>query len=270
VLEPFERGSSISMSRILNDYSEFLEALQKTLIEKVNFIGESDLKRAVEQPRLVVALNHATPLSWIPAITTLALETVKAGGGDRTPRGVVDRWFYNNPLTNPLAEYLTQSKVPQNFEDLLQHFSESEKTDLVIFPEGAHSFFGDLTEIQKFRSGRFVELALRAQAPILVVAHRGSENWSRPLQLPEQMAVLAQIARPLSPFFARMLSTSQVFNLPKLPRKIVQFQMSCALYEPSLGAEGLSLDLSTRKSQLDQEAEKIRQQMREMLRKMPG
>ncbi len=252
----------MSVSRQLSEYREFLDALEKTLIAKSEFHCTPPLSEIMQEPRLLVTLNHSTPLSWIPAILTLALKSIGAGGGDRTPRGVVDKWFYSNPLTKPLAEYLSQSYQPQSFEDLLSSFSQAQRTDLVIFPEGANSFFGNVADIQEFRSYRFVELAIRAGSPILLAVHKGSEGWSFPLQLP---ASWGPFVLPFSKFFGEMILKSSTFNLPLLPHKLEHFQMSCELYRPQLQLSELSEDRSQAQEQLKVEAEKIRQRMQDLL-----
>lgn len=83
----------------------------------------------VKHPRTIVILNHATPLSWIPAISFLTQKVVAAGGGDRKPLGVADKWLFSNPFTKPLAEYLTQSDRHLSFEKLMN----SEALNLPLF-----------------------------------------------------------------------------------------------------------------------------------------
>lgn len=250
------------MLRSLNDYAELLIPLHKSIIESVDFRSNPDFTEVMRQPRLVVAINHSTPLSWLPAMTTLALHAIQADGGDRTPRGIMDRWFYSNPVTKLIAQYLGQSEQPLNFEQLLENFKSSRRCDVVIFPEGALTFFGSVHEVQEFRSYRFVELAIRAQAPLLLVGHKGSENWSIPLQIPPEWGAFLM---PYSSFFGERLLKAQTFNLPIIPHKILSFKMNCELYWPDLKETDLSEDPEICKSQIKGEAEKVRLLMQALI-----
>lgn len=252
--------------RTLKDYQPFLQALQASICETSQLQSDIPLEQILRQPRLMVALNHATPISWIPAISLLAPAAAEAGGGDRIPMGVVDKFFYSNPVTKPLAEYVTQSPEPLGFEALLAHFQEQERRDLVIFPEGARTFFGDLTQVQPFRSPRFIELAIRAQAPILLAVHRGSETWNLELALPREWGAFLM---PLSRFFGQGLMEAGSLNLPFLLRKIPHFHMTLKLYTPALYESDLSGSETERRSQLLAEAENIRGLMQEMFDSLP-
>jgi hypothetical protein len=252
--------------RNLQDYEPFLRALHSSISQDSQIETQIPLNQMMQMPRLMVVLNHATPLSWIPAISLLAPEAASNGGGDRIPMGVVDKFFYSTPLTKPIAEYVTQSKEPLGFEELLAHFQAEERRDLVIFPEGARTFFGDLTQIQAFRSPRFVELAIRAQAPILLAIHRGSETWNLDLPLPREWGALLM---PFSRFFGQGLLEAGALNLPILLKKIPHFRMKLHLYTPDLQAQQLSENEPERRLQLETEAQKIRSLMQAMYDSLP-
>ncbi len=249
--------------RTLVDYQEFLQALIKSFAERVEFKSQPEIKKIIqENTRLVAVVNHATPLSWIPAMALLALKVIEVGGGHRIPRGIVDRWFYTNPFTKVLAEYLTQSDHPQSFEEIVESFGKAQNTDLVIFPEGAYTFFGAVHEVQQFRSNRFIEIAIRCETPILLVVHKGSEGWSLPLQLPSEWG---NFVLPFSKFFGEKLMKSEPLNVPMMPQKMENFRMHCELYTPSLKISDLSEDTEIKKQQLAAEGQKIKDMMNERL-----
>ena len=250
------------MVRRLSDYNEFLTAVLKSVTENVEFRCSPPLSEIIKNPRLVVILNHATPLSWIPAIGLLTSEFVKAGGGDRKPLGIADKWLFSNPLTRPLAQYLTQCDRHLNFEELIEKFHSEDHADLALMPEGANTFFGDNFQIQKFRSPKFIEIAVRSEAPLLIVVHKGTENWSLPLQLPVEWA---QYVLPFSQFFGQRLQNAEPINIPLIPHKIPRFAMACELYRPDLKIADLNQDPVARMVQLGEEAEKIRAVMNRLL-----
>jgi len=248
--------------RCLSQYAEFLNAVLLSVVEQTEFHCKPALSEIVQLPRMIVIMNHATPLSWIPAISLMTREFDNAGGGDRKPLGVADRWLFSNPITRPLAEYLTQSDRYLSFEELIDKFQNSERTDLALMPEGANTFFGNVYEVQKFRSPKFIEIAIRTESPILVVVHKGSEHWSLPIQFPLE---IAKLILPYSKFFGEKLMKSEALNLPVFLQKIPKFSMSCELYRPGLKPEDLSTDPSEKRQQLEIEGEKIRHRMNELL-----
>lgn len=249
--------------RKIGDYADLLKALKDSFIEQLEFTCEPDLSAVLRNPRLIVILNHSTPLSWIPAISILGLKVAESGGADRIPRGIADKWFYSNPIGAKFAEFFTQSATPQNFEQLIEEFKDAHRKDLVIFPEGANTFFGDVRKVQEFRSSKFVEISIRCQAPILVVSHQGSEHWSTSLDVPAQ---LGQWIAPLAPFFGKKISEFSSLNIPISFSKIKKFKMHCHLYMPALYEADLSADPIERKNQLDQEASMIKEIMEENLK----
>lgn len=245
------------------DYIEFLRALKASLIQESSFHSEPSLSAVFRNPRLIIVPNHATPVSWLAVACELAEQAVAAGAGDFVPRGVADRWFYSNPFTKPIAEYLTQSDHALGSEELIETFREAHRQALVIFPEGANSFFGNVNEVQPFRSAKFVEISIRCQAPILLAVHRGTESWSVPLTLPHE---LSQLVLPYSKFFGERLAEMKTFNWPLWPQKIPKFSMTCRLYVPALYESDLSHDPLERRHQLQHEANEIHAMMEEMLR----
>lgn len=250
------------MAKTLSEYIDFFKALQKTFIGQYEFHSSPSLDKILQIPRLMVVINHSTPLSWIPAMTTLALEFEKSGGGQRSPRGIVDRWFYSNPISKPLAEYLSQSDRPLNFEDLVEQFENSENVDLVLSPEGANTFFGDVHHIQEFRSHRYIEIAIRTKTPLLIVGHRGSESWSIPLSIPTEVT---QFISLFSSFFGQRLLQFGKINLPLLPHKIPLFKMNARLFYPSIKEDELSSDEQTRAQQILEQSLMVKAQLEKIV-----
>jgi len=248
--------------RKLKDYEPFLRALFQTICDDSRLITDQvALEDILRNPRLIVALNHATPLSWIPAISYLTSKVVQAGGGDRVPVGIIDKFFFSNPLTIPFAEYISQSRTPKGFAELLSALQSPEPVDLAVFPEGALTFFGSLNEIQPFRSPRIIELSIRSGVPILLCVHRGSETWNLNLSVPPK---LGSLLMPISQFFGRGLIQNGSLNLPVNLKKIPKFSMKLHLYSPALYEADLSADPTELRFQLEQEAEQVREMMQEM------
>ncbi len=199
-------------------------------------------------PNLVLAISHATPLSWVPIPFALAIAACAAGQGDRVPFGVVDRFFFKFKPLRPVGRFLTQADGHQSFDGLLARLQGAPGHDLVIFPEGANTFFGGTDGIRPFRSPRFVELAIRAGVPVLLVVHRGTEAWSRGLPMPRAL-------------LGRWGAAGARLNLPRVPRKIERLVVAVDCYQPTLSAADLSPDPATRRGQVQAEADAVHARM---------
>lgn len=247
--------------RKLSDYQPYMSALLRLLVESLEFKAHDALSDVFRNPRLVVAFNHSTPISWIPSICYLNEKVCEVDGGDRIPYGIVDRFFYAIPGLKLVAEHLTQSDHPLSFAELLEKFTTQERTDLIVFPEGAMTFFGDLSRIQPFRSPKFVELSIRARAPILLCVHRGTEDWNSQVPIPKD--IVPYISR-VSSFFGRHMDKQPFINLPINLRRLQRLTMATKLYQPGLYESDLSGQGGERQEQIQAESEKIRGLMQEM------
>ena len=249
--------------RNLAEYEPYLTTLLSLVAPKTSLNSEPSLKDIMaSEKKLVIAVNHASPLSWVPASALLAREVVRAGAGDRIPRGIMDQFFFDFAPLKPIAQYVSQSKEYLNFDELVDHFENAEQADLVIFPEGSNCFFGRPDEIQKFRSPRFIEIAVRADVPILVCTHSGSESWGQPFKFPPTFSAVIPF---LPPWAQKGIANSGMVTMPNFPVPLEDFRMQCELYRPKLKASDLSEDKHERRAQLHQEAEHVRSIMESTL-----
>lgn len=241
------------------------------LSERQSFICRPGLGRILEEhTRLVAIFSHSSPLSWIPSVSFLCIMAARSGHGDRVPIGVMDRFFYQVPFLKPIAEYITQSDRALSFDELVGHFENRERTDLVLFPEGSNCFFGDPHDMQLFRSPRFLEIAIRAGAPLLLNVHRGSEHWAVPMQFSSQIKGYMEylpsvLGTSLSSFLASKAKNSGLLTLPLPPLPIRHFRMLTELYVPKLQVGDLAENAEERRLQIAHEAEEIRLRMMELL-----
>ncbi|MCA9544858.1 MAG: hypothetical protein KC613_10725 [Myxococcales bacterium] len=241
----------------LDDVLPLARRIRHGLIDRLDFQCEGgpfgDLLAA--HPNLVLAISHATPLSWLPIPFVLSLEACAAGQGQRVPFGVVDRFFFRFPPLRPVGRFLTQAERAQDFNGLLERLQGGQPGhDLVIFPEGNHTFFADTQGIGPFRSPRFVELAVRAGVPLLLVVHRGTERWSRAVPVPA--AVLGRLFKG---------GHTGRLNVPLPLRRIHRLQVKVALYTPSLRAQALSGDRAADRPLIEAEAQRVRARMQALL-----
>lgn len=260
--------------KALREYQPILSTILQKLAKQTQFQASPSLGDVLQDhPRLVVAFNHASPLSWLPAIALLTSHVCARGGGGRRPMGVMDKFFFSVPGFRTIAQQLTQSDRALGFDELVEKFKNSEGTDIVLFPEGSNCFFGDPSKLQPFRSPRFIELAVRTQTPILICAHRGSENWGVALPIPEKamtqiLSKVDLLPKFASDFLRARLKESGVFTLPLLPLPMEKFEMRCEVYHPQLTEEDLSDDRDECRKQIQAESDRVHTKLQDLLKQI--
>jgi 1-acyl-sn-glycerol-3-phosphate acyltransferase len=123
--------------------------------------------------RALLASNHAGILPWDGTMISLAL--LREHPLPRHPRFLVLNWAFDLPWISVFIRKVGGVVAsPYNALRLL------EQDELVaVFPEGVKGTgkpFADRYQLQRFGRGGFVEIALRAGAPIVPVAVVGSEE----------------------------------------------------------------------------------------------
>lgn len=123
--------------------------------------------------RALLVANHAGVLPWEAAM--IAVAVLREHPLPRHVRFLVLRWVIDQPWLSTAVRKLGGAVAsPYNAIRLL------EQDQLVtVFPEGARALGKDWSEryrLQRFGRGGFVEIALRAGAPIVPVAVVGSEE----------------------------------------------------------------------------------------------
>jgi 1-acyl-sn-glycerol-3-phosphate acyltransferase len=123
--------------------------------------------------RAMLVANHAGILPWDGTMISLAIQ--REHPQPRYPRFLVLNWAFTLPFVSVIMRKVGGVVAsPYNASRLL------EQDELVaVFPEGAKGAGKDFSEryrLQRFGRGGFVEIALRAGAPIIPVAVVGSEE----------------------------------------------------------------------------------------------
>ena len=121
----------------------------------------------------MLAANHAGILPWDAAMIGVALQ--REHPLPRFPRFTVLDWAFDLPYVSVTIRKL--GGVPASPYNALRLLDEEEL--VAVFPEGTRGtqkLYRDRYRLQRFGRGGFVEIALRAQAPIVPVAIVGSEE----------------------------------------------------------------------------------------------
>lgn len=75
----------------------------------------------------------------------------------------------------PIADRLVQTTAETGVDDLVHKLTRDGFNDCGIMPEGEYSNVGNGIDIQPFRSHRFIEAAVRAEVPVLLLAHSATD-----------------------------------------------------------------------------------------------
>ncbi len=239
------------------ELAPFFLSVRNRLIADLRIDLDYDLRdNSLKSAPILHVFSHGGPYSWLATVAAMGAHYCENGLGDRRITGVFHRMLYEIPgvgywLRRNFGETL-------KYDGYLQLLKQRLVNDLALFPEGDLCVFGNAVDIGRFRSSRFVELALESGAQICVYATVGHEAWNR--VVPLDRFKTWQKFRDRLPL-PRSLRESESIVLPWLPQRLEQLQMRGALFTPELKLEDLSSNLEERRQQLDREAERIRAAM---------
>ena len=155
------------------DFSDLVEPFFGFLYERWWRVKVEGAHRVPAHGRALLASNHAGILPWDATMISLAL--LREHPLPRHPRFLVLNWAFDLPWISVFIRKVGGVVAsPYNALRLL------EQDQLVaVFPEGVKGTgkpFAERYQLQRFGRGGFVEIALRAGAPIVPVAVVGSEE----------------------------------------------------------------------------------------------
>jgi 1-acyl-sn-glycerol-3-phosphate acyltransferase len=155
------------------DFSDLVEPFFGFLYDRWWRVKVEGVHRVPAHGRALLASNHAGILPWDATMISLAL--LREHPLPRHPRFLVLNWAFDLPWISVFIRKVGGVVAsPYNALRLL------EQDQLVaVFPEGVKGTgkpFAERYQVQRFGRGGFVEIALRAGAPIVPVAVVGSEE----------------------------------------------------------------------------------------------
>jgi len=249
--------------RSVKDFSLLASAMTKALAKRISFSSKSDNMSDIlkKHPQLIVALNHGPMLGPLASTITLNKLYMENGGENRKPMAIIWRLFYKIPLYKYAIQYITQVDRGLNFDEFLAQMENEGFTDLFVKPEGENCNYGDGLEIQPFLSHRFIEFALRLNAPILVLVHQGSENWAKTLPVSKH---LDPILKKLPKKSYDRIKETRLLSIPFLVKRLKNLNVMYKLYQPQISAADLNVDIDARKVLLKKESDNVRTLMQSM------
>ena len=178
------RALEQGMRRLAGDYAEdewgFDEGFAEAVFPFLEFLYDrwwrvetTGVRHVPSHGRALLAANHAGILPWDG--TMMGVGLMREHPLPRYPRFLVLNWAFALPWVSVVIRKV--GGVPASPYNAMRLLEQDEL--VAVFPEGikgAGKDFKDRYRLQRFGRGGFVEIALRAQAPIVPVAVVGSEE----------------------------------------------------------------------------------------------
>jgi 1-acyl-sn-glycerol-3-phosphate acyltransferase len=234
------------------DFTELVEPFFGFLYDRWWRVKVEGAHRVPAHGRALLASNHAGILPWDATMISVAL--LREHPLPRQPRFLVLNWAFDLPWVSVFMRKVGGVVAsPYNALRLL------EQDQLVaVFPEGVKGTgkpFGERYRLQRFGRGGFVEIALRAGAPIVPVAVVGSEEiYPKLADVPALARALGAPFFPVTPTFP-WLGPLGVVPLPSRWRIEFCDPIETAHYGPDAAADrSLVLELTERVRETVQQA----------------
>jgi 1-acyl-sn-glycerol-3-phosphate acyltransferase len=155
------------------EFATALRPLLDFLYERWWRVQTSGVTNVPSTGRAMLVSNHAGTLPWDGTMISMAMQHEHPM--PRYPRFLVLDWAFTLPFVSVVMRKVGGVVAsPYNASRLLE-----EDQLVAVFPEGAKGAGKDFSEryrLQRFGRGGFVEIAIRAGAPIIPVAVVGSEE----------------------------------------------------------------------------------------------
>jgi 1-acyl-sn-glycerol-3-phosphate acyltransferase len=234
------------------DFADLVEPFFGFLYDRWWRVQVEGAHRVPAHGRALLASNHAGILPWDATMISVAL--LREHPLPRHPRFLVLNWAFDLPWISAFIRRVGGVVAsPYNALRLL------EQDQLVaVFPEGVKGTgkpFGERYRLQRFGRGGFVEIALRASAPIVPVAVVGSEEiYPKLADVPALARVIGAPFFPVTPTFP-WLGPLGVVPLPSKWRIEFCDPIDTADYGPDAASDrGLVLELTEQVRETVQQA----------------
>jgi 1-acyl-sn-glycerol-3-phosphate acyltransferase len=181
------------------DFADLVEPLFAFLYDRWWRVEVEGAHNVPAHGGALLAANHAGILPWDATMISVAL--LREHPLPRHPRFMVLDWAFDLPWISVFIRRLGGVVAsPHNALRLL-----GQDHLVAVFPEGAKGTgkpFGERYRLQRFGRGGFVEIALRAGAPIVPVAVVGSEEiYPKIADVPPLARLIGAPFFPVTPTF---------------------------------------------------------------------
>jgi hypothetical protein len=259
-------AAAFPLGRPAGDHGGAAALLSAALLRDVQI--DLDRYRAVlrENPRLIVTIIHEGLVSFVPMALVMQRATAICEPGRRIV-GTAHPIAWKIPGWSAFIRAMSGSTQHVGFLELLRAYQAGEQFDYYAFPESENCLYGDITRVRPFRFHGFLEIALRTNVPLLLVAERGTAPWYRRIdvgerglrgleRLPDKAFAALELNKKA---FLGALRTYGSINLPLRFRRL-NMRVAMEVHRPRVDRE-LSASYRERQRQLADEGERIRARM---------
>jgi 1-acyl-sn-glycerol-3-phosphate acyltransferase len=234
------------------EFAELVEPFFSFLYDSWWRVQVEGAERVPAHGRAMLAANHAGILPWDATMISMAL--LREHPLPRHPRFLVLNWAFELPwISTAIRRVGGVVASPYNALRLLE-----QDRLVAVFPEGVKGTgkpYSERYRVRRFGRGGFVEVALRARAPIVPVAVVGSEEiYPKLANIPALARLIGAPFFPVTPTFP-WLGPLGVVPLPSRWRIEFLDPIETASYGPEATTDrALVLELSERVRATVQEA----------------
>lgn len=239
------------------------ERILATATRRVDLVqGEAKLSEALRTGhRFVIALNHGPMHLPIVPVSAMGHVLLRHAGAALRLVGVFFRPFYYVPGLSAVIRHLTQLDEPATFDSLVDGFESDAWDGVVVMPDGANCVFTDPHDLPPFASPRFVELAARVDATILLFVHSGLEGYAQAVPMPEVLR-RSWLLRRLPYGLGKAIAKTPLLALPSLSAGRADMRFAVDLHRPSItSAELAAMATEERRAWVAGEAAIVRAKM---------
>jgi 1-acyl-sn-glycerol-3-phosphate acyltransferase len=180
-------------------FADAVDPLLRFLYERWWRVEAVGVERVPSHGPVLLVANHAGVLPW--DATMIATALLEEHPLPRRPRFLVLDWAFELPFVSVLMRKV--GGVPASPYNALRLLEQGEL--VMVFPEGGKGTgkpFSQRYQLERFGRGGFVELALRAGAPIVPCAVVGSEEiYPKVADLPALARLTGAPYMPVTPTF---------------------------------------------------------------------
>jgi 1-acyl-sn-glycerol-3-phosphate acyltransferase len=226
------------------DFTDLVEPFFGFLYDRWWRVRVTGVHHVPAHGRALLAANHAGILPWDATMISVAL--LREHPLPRHPRFLVLDWAFDLPWVSTFIRKVGGVVAsPYNALKLLE-----QDRLVAVFPEGVKGSgkpYGERYRLRRFGRGGFVEIALRAGAPIVPVAVVGSEEiYPKLAELPPVARLIGAPFFPVTPTFPWL---GPLGAIPLPSRWRIEFcpPIETASYGPGAASDrGLVLELAER------------------------
>ncbi|MEI8255795.1 MAG: hypothetical protein WCJ30_08995 [Deltaproteobacteria bacterium] len=206
---------------------------------------------------VVSILNHGPPHSLLVVLPALVKKSVEYGLEHERPGVLFFDLVKYVPVLRDFAERITGGHLVSTTDEAAQNLARGDIGMYGTMPEGLHCCFEYEHPIGPFEKLGLVVAGIEARSKFVLVVHKGTEAWYRPLPLPLSPRVRSMLRRVVGQY-----AGAHALRWPSV-KPGIDLRIRFLPYEPTITREGYrALDRAGRRKAIAHEAARMHAAMR--------